>query len=159
MGVSPTRAVKFNQGPNGLGQVRTGSGEPGSWWRQMAQVRVDRVDTCPWKRKSTHGQDADSRWAGQHHSNACHGSETGSPREQEQVTEGPSRDPDSGTEPGCSLDSLLLQLKVVLGLGASPVRPALLGKGLLDWAVLPQAICSILRFHNNHVLLEIIWPP
>ena len=75
-----------------------------------------------------------------------HGSEAGSPREQEQVTEGPSRDPDSGTEPGRNLDSLLLQLKVVLGLGASPARPALLGKGLLNWAVLPQVICSILRF-------------
>ena len=88
-----------------------------------------------------------------------HGNEAGSPREQEQVTEGPSRDPDSGTEPGRSLDFLLLQLKVVLGLGASLAKPALLGKSLLDQAVLPQTICSILRFHNNHVLLEIIRPP
>ena len=88
-----------------------------------------------------------------------HGSEVGSPREQEQVTEGPSRDPDSGPEPGRSLDFLLLQLKVVLGLGASLAKPALLGKSLLDQAVLPQTICSILRFHNNHVLLEIIRPP
>ena len=75
------------------------------------------------------------------------------------MTGGSSRDPDSGTEPDRSLDSLLLQLKVVLGLGAFLARPALLGKGLLDQAVLPQSICSILRFHNNHVLLEIIWPP
>lgn len=140
-----------------------GSGEPGSWGRQMARSEWTGLISAPGREGPLMGRMPTQ--AGQGNIKALpaihvsHGSEAGSPREQEQVTGGPSRDPDSGTEPDRSLDSLLLQLKVVLGLGAFLARPALLGKGLLDQAVLPQTICSILRFHNNHVLLETIWPP
>ena len=161
MGVSSTRGVKLTGVQvaltgqwtrSGQGQVNLGAGG-GRWPRseQTGLILAPGREGPLMGRMPTQGGQGNIKALPAIH--VSHGNEAGSPREQEQVTEGPSRDPDSGTEPGRSLDFLLLQLKVVLGLGASLAKPALLGKSLLDQAVLPQTICSILRFHNNHVLL------